>query len=347
MHRVCKALLCAALAFSSLPAAATGIVPMSGTQQFDVSASPPAYLAQGQLFVYQVESSTCAKVYQDFGLTALWPCPILLGADGRIPPIYSPDGSVRLRLTAAPVPPSTVGLVQFDQDNVAIVTAAATSGGTTPVPDSTQIFGTRDVKVRFDDQPLPGYVRLNGRTIGNISSGASERANADTLSLFTQLWGYANISVVGGKGGSAAADWAANKQLTLPDAAGRLLGALDDLGNGPQGRITSATVSGPTVIGAAGGAQQQTLGTPNLPPYTPAGNNAASALTINGQGSGVLILNGVSPTLIANVSATNVAVATLSGTAAAQTFTGTPQGGTSTPVTTMPPVMLFTVYVKL
>ncbi|MFX9031451.1 hypothetical protein ABTN13_20060, partial [Acinetobacter baumannii] len=38
-----------------------------------------------------------------------------------------------------------------------------------------------------------GYVRANGRTIGSATSGATERANADTAALYALLWGaYAN-----------------------------------------------------------------------------------------------------------------------------------------------------------
>lgn len=183
-----------AVALAAAPVSATGILPMSGTQQFDVATSPPAFLNGGKLYVYQPTTTTCASVYQDFALTTPHPCPIVLNAAGRVPAIYGADGSVRVRLL------NSASVLQYDEDNVALTTAAATSGSTTPIPDATQIFGTRDLKVRFDDQPISGYVRLNGRTIGSAVSGASERANADTQSLFLALWGYANISVVGGKG---------------------------------------------------------------------------------------------------------------------------------------------------
>lgn len=68
-----------------------------------------------------------------------------------------------------------------------------------------------------------GWVRLNGGTIGSATSGASERANADTHDLFVLLWNEFDNSicpVVGGRGTSAENDWAANKKLTLPDDRG-------------------------------------------------------------------------------------------------------------------------------
>lgn len=341
MLRRKSALLCAMLALAPVAANAAGIVPLSGSQQFDKDSSPPAFLNGGKLYVYQPGTTTCAAAYSDFGLTTPLACPIVLNVAGRVPAIYAADGSVRLRIL------NSANVLQYDEDNVAIVTAAASSGGGTPIPDATQIFGTRDVKIRFDDQPLTGYVRLNGRTIGSATSGASERANADTQSLFLQLWGYANISVVAGKGASAAADWSANKQLVLPDMAGRLLGAMDDLGNGAAGRITSATVTGPTVVGANGGQEQNTLLTGNLPPYTPSGTvpitdpnqmyrPALTDTTWSTEGhtgtpfsKGWIGGNQTGPTGVTAL------------------FNGTAQGGTSTPITNMPPVMLLMFHIKL
>lgn len=350
MHRVCKALLSAAMAFASLPALATGIVPFSGTQQFDVASSPPAYLVGGQLFVYQAGSSTCAHVFQDFALTLAHPCPIVLPASGRIPAIYSADGLVRLRLTAAPIPPAPTGIVQFDNDNVAIVTAAASSGGGTPIPDATQIFGTRDLKVRFDDQPITGYVRLNGRTIGSATSGAQERANADTQSLFLSLWQYANVTVVAGKGSTAAADWAANKQLILPDMSGRLLGAIDDMGAGPRGRITSQTILGPTLLGAAGGTETKLVAQLNLPALTwPSTLGISTGTHVHGNGGAADKLG------TANLFTPNNAGTIWSGAAqntgavaTGDTITGSvTSGGSNSPLSSMPPVMLLCFYIKL
>lgn len=344
MLRVCKALLCAAIACAPISALATGIVPFSGTQQFDKDTSPPAYLIGGQLFIYQAGSSTCAHTFQDFALTVPHPCPIVLPASGRIPAIYAADGLVRLRLL------SQTSIQQFDDDNVAIVTAAASSGSGAPIPDATQIFGPRDLKVRFDDQPITGYVRLNGRTIGSATSGASERASADTQSLFTQLWPYANITVVSGKGASAAADWAANKQLQLPDARGRLIGGLDDMGAGAAGRITSATISGPTAIGANGGTETKTLVTGNLPPYTPGGTVTKPSITstVNGQGPGLIqSAAGGNVTAGGALGGATVTLTVSSSLDATPTFSGAAQGGTSTPLSSMPPVMLFTFYIKL
>ena len=75
------------------------------------------------------------------------------------------------------------------------------------------------------DASIPdGWVLLDDGTIGSASSGASNRANADCEDLFLHLWN--NISdtyapVTGGRGASAAADWAANKKIQLGFFEGR------------------------------------------------------------------------------------------------------------------------------
>lgn len=65
-----------------------------------------------------------------------------------------------------------------------------------------------------------GYLLLSGGTIGNASSGGTVRANADTSALFTFLWtnlANSEAAVSSGRGASAAADFAANKTIALPD----------------------------------------------------------------------------------------------------------------------------------
>ena len=68
---------------------------------------------------------------------------------------------------------------------------------------------------------------MNDGTSGSASSGATSRANADTQALFSLLWD--NISnawapVSGGRGATAAADFAANKTISLMKVLGRSMG---------------------------------------------------------------------------------------------------------------------------
>jgi hypothetical protein len=71
-----------------------------------------------------------------------------------------------------------------------------------------------------------GWLRLQTGTIGNAASSATVRANNDTQDLFTYLWDLVDDSyceVVGGRGASAAADFASNKAIFLPNSTGRVL----------------------------------------------------------------------------------------------------------------------------
>ena len=105
------------------------------------------------------------------------------------------------------------------------------------------------------DAQVPGWVRKNGGSIGSALSGATERANADTLNLYTLFWDNyldSNAPVAGGRGASAAADFAANKALTLPDASGRV--------SAPAGFSGSAAQLGNPL-----GEQEHTLATGEMP----------------------------------------------------------------------------------
>ena len=79
----------------------------------------------------------------------------------------------------------------------------------------------------FFRQTAPtGWIIGNGGTIGNASSGASTRANADTENLFTLFWNsFTNATLpvfnsdgsTSSRGASAAVDYAANKRLRIFD----------------------------------------------------------------------------------------------------------------------------------
>lgn len=87
-------------------------------------------------------------------------------------------------------------------------------------------FTTGDAKLTFKTVADTGWVLMNDGTIGNATSGATTRANADTSALFTLLWNNtanADCAVSTGRGATAAADYAANKTIALPKALGRAL----------------------------------------------------------------------------------------------------------------------------
>ncbi len=112
---------------------------------------------------------------------------------------------------------------------------------------------------------------------------------------------------------------------TLPDCKGRTRYTLDQ----GAGRISSAATVGfsGSSVGASGGAQSQTLITANLPAYTPAGSVAGQ---INGSEVGAGAFHN-------QFAYGNGSIDALSYTG---TFTGTAQGGTSTPFSRLPPVVI-------
>lgn len=104
-------------------------------------------------------------------------------------------------------------------------------------------FTTGDVKLTLKTTADTGWVLMNDTTIGNGSSGATGRANADTVALFTLLWdntANAQCAVSTGRGASAAADYAANKTIALPKALGRAL-ATYGAGSGLTSRALALT----------------------------------------------------------------------------------------------------------
>lgn len=102
--------------------------------------------------------------------------------------------------------------------------------------------------------PPSGYIFVDGRTIGDATSLATNRANDDCQRLFLHLWGL-GMAVVGGRGASAAADWAAHKQLTLPNHSGRTMAGRDNLSGTAAGIIT-----GFTTLAQVGGQQNGATG---------------------------------------------------------------------------------------
>lgn len=132
--------------------------------------------------------------------------------------------------------------------------------GTWATPSTSSSFTTGDAKITLKTTADSGWVMMNDGSIGNASSSATTRANADTVDLFTLLWN--NISdtwapVSSGRGANAAADFAANKRLTLPRQLGRALSI-----SGAGSSLTSRA------LGEYLGVETKTLTTTELPAHT-------------------------------------------------------------------------------
>jgi microcystin-dependent protein len=148
-------------------------------------------------------------------------------------------------------------------------------------PDT--LLKTGEIFMAFSNAaPRAGAVRCNGLTIGNVASGATERANADCELLFKHLWGQDPnnmLKVWPTKGASSDGDWVANKQIDLPDMRGRQPMGMDNMGSGVvTGRLAGATFTlaadgvtviggGPSMPGANGGVATITLKIEQIPAH--------------------------------------------------------------------------------
>ncbi len=351
-----------------------GTISLALSQQFDKYGN---VLSGGKLYFYRAGTvSTPQNAFYDSALTDPLPNPYTLDAAGRIPFFFLEDGSIKVSLY------DRHGTSQLSVDNIPVIGSSSGEGGGSTV-DPTTVWQTGQLVPWYTTGVQSGFVRANGRTIGSATSGATERANADTQALFLFLYAAdANLTVSGGRGASAAADWAANKTIALPDLKGRVPAGLDDMGGSAAGRLT-ATYFGATatVLGAAGGEESQTLLTANLPAYTPAGSlslstsvstsvtttisesphshnvpvplqgdlghvggSPTSKVSQGNNQTGATTLNVTSDPASTGISADSSATSTATPTGS---FAGTAQGGSSTPFDKTQPTILVTYYIKL
>lgn len=151
----------------------------------------------------------------------------------------------------------------------------------------------------FDNALPAGYMELDGSSYSNTA--------------FAELFAYLGSS-------------------TLKDKSGRLSFGRD----ASQLRLSTAVFGADvTAVGSGGtGAQTRTLTTANLPPYTPAGTITNGAITIGGGTLGGNLSASAASSIDFQVPRNAVAI---TASQAASTFTGTPQGGTSTGFSILPP----------
>lgn len=175
---------------------------------------------------------------------------------GRWPTIFIPfTTSYRERTRTAG------GVALWDIDNIPNPDPVEASEDSV---DDTQLIQTGDWTFSPVDETRTGFVRANGRTVGSASSGGTERANADCENLFLFTWNKladAQAAVSSGRGASAAADWAANKTIAMPDVRGAVPRGLDDMGNSAASRFgnTPFTNGNATTQGSVAGLNDHIL----------------------------------------------------------------------------------------
>lgn len=164
-------------------------------------------------------------------------------------------------------------------------------------------------------------------------------ANGQSLSrtTYSDLWAFAETEIAGGN--ALYTNGNGTTTFTVADMKGRV----------PAGREAAATrltpayfVGDSTTPGATGGLESNTIVTANLPAYTPAGSISNGAITFpisrntsTASGAAGAITSGPSGGSTAN-DFTNL----LLPSQATTTFTGTAQGGVSTPIRTVQPTII-------
>lgn len=216
---------------------------------------------------YYAGTTTPLEVCSDPGLTTPYTFPIEADANGRWPRVYLPYEDYREYVTTPD------GMLLWNDDGIA--------NPAPPVIDTTvplaQRMQTGMLSLSFG--PQDGYVRLNGLTIGNGSSGATERANEDTKPLYLYLYEYLEDAVApvsGGRGANAETDYAAGKSITLPNFQGRTLAGIIGMGGSASTLLDAVTFTAGAKdkAGSTAGAATHTLTTAQMPSHGHPGSTA-------------------------------------------------------------------------
>lgn len=160
-----------------------------------------------------------------------------------------------------------------------------------------------DITFGVSATPSVGKLTLNADTIGSATSGATH-AGSVFASLYSHLWNNcsnpsANVvcPVTGGLGLNAAADFAANKKLTIPTGANYSVmgvGSTITQAGATAGALTAVSTGSVTGTSTSGAHALTTTELPHIPlagnyfasASAPAGQNLSSTTTVSGGWAG-------------------------------------------------------------
>lgn len=324
-------------------ALAAGTIPLAMSVQVDSAGN----IAAGCILNFFVAGtpSSPQNAYSDFGLSLNPNNVLTCDQSGRLPMFWLADGLIHVRLT------DFAGGAILDT-TMQVLGPSSGGGGGGGTVDPTTIASTGDLKWRLESGVISGWVRINGNTIGNATSGATERANADCQSLFVYIWNtYADAiaPVIGGRGANGLADFNANKQITLLEGRARDVRGLDGMGNTPLGAFAGVTFrkGNATTPGSDGGVASFALTLANLPPYTPSGTITNGQVLIGGSGTLTYATQDTAQYALNPGSHVGALPASGAITQGASSFAGAAQGGSSQAIPMYPPFVLGTLFWKL
>lgn len=175
--------------------------------------------------------------------------------------------------------------------------------------------------------PIGGIIDYTGSTAPNTNFviPAGQAINRTTYASY-----FAIVSTTYGTGDGSTT-------FNVPDLTGRVVAMKESAAT----RLTSTYFAGDsTALGSVGGGESKTLLTANLPAYTPIGTisnaitvafNAANVSSASGGG------NSITTGAFSSTGALNLNAASIGG---GSTFTGSAQGGVSTPFRTVQPTII-------
>ena len=239
-------------------------LPFSGQQQFDQFNQ---VVPLARLFIFASNTTTPIVGYANKALTIAHEWPVEANGAGRFPAVFIDDTPETVRLVVT----DAHGSLLYEDGECPVIGPARWAAGDTPVVDVTRLVQTGWVFWAPINAALPYTARCNGRTIGSAVSGATERAAAECEPLFTWLWqASTSFAVSGGRGPSAAADWAANKTIATPDLRGRSPVGLDTMGAAAANRV-----AGLTSVNTGGGAASHAMTVAQMPNHAHGGSVSA------------------------------------------------------------------------
>jgi microcystin-dependent protein len=169
-----------------------------------------------------------------------------------------------------------------------------------------------------------------------LDFGGSTAPNSSFVLAYGQAISRSTYSALFSMFGTTFGTGDGSTTFNIPDLRGRVVAGRDDMGGSAASRLTSSYFGGTaTNVGAVGGAESKTLLTANLPPYTPSGTLTTGTISIQSSFNGFQ-LGGTNAVVGLSNGGTNFVLNGFSGFS----FTGTAQGGTSTPFATVQPTII-------
>lgn len=174
--------------------------------------------------------------------------------------------------------------------------------------------------------PLGGIIDFAGGTAPN-SSFVFPAGQALSRTTYAALFSLIAVTYGAGDGSTT---------FNVPDLTGRVVAMKEAA---PNRLSTTYFGANSSAMGAAGGVDNRTLGTANLPPYTPSGSVASSVssavVSLQSTSNGGQNAFATSSTVGGSANMTGALGITVSSS-----FTGSAQGGSSTPFGTVQPTII-------